>query len=110
MGRKEMVDIASRSNSVDNVNKNYTTFFFYNFPNRYWARDMFDVFSNHVKVKKVVILARRDGKGRRFGFVRFFNVMEVERMAIFLDNIFVEGEKLYMNLPNVKIIRKTGPR
>lgn len=63
---------------------------------------MFDVFLEHGRVLEVVISARKEGIRMRFGFGRFLDVTEPERMAIKLDNFFVESVKLHANLARFK--------
>lgn len=92
-------DIASKSRGYVGGNKDVVSFFFTNFPDRYRACDMYDIFSTHGKVVEVFIPAMKDGRRKRFGFVRFQDVLEPERMVIKLDNIFVEGLKIHVNLP-----------
>lgn len=87
-----------------------TSFFFSNFPEKCWARDMYEVFSKHGRVKEVVIPARRNGMGKIFGFARFYDIKEPERMVVILDNIFVKGEKLHVNLPRFQRVQIQDPR
>lgn len=104
------VDIASRPSGQVEDKKIISSFLFSSFPNRFRARDMYDVFSVHGRVVEVVILARREGSRKRFGFVRFLNVREPERMATILDNILVEGKKLHVNLHRFKYDDHLGLR
>lgn len=48
-------------------------------------------FSEHGRILEAVIPIGKEGRQRRIGFVRFLDMNELERMAIKLDNIFVEG-------------------
>lgn len=93
------VDIATSSSKMVVESKEVVSFFFTNFPDWYKARDMFDIFSEHGKVVEVFIPARKEGGRKRFGFVRFLNVSEPQRMVVRLDNIFVRGVKIHVNLP-----------
>lgn len=76
-----------------------TSLYFTSFPDSWSAWDMLQLFDKQGRVHEVVIPARRNAQGRRFGFARFLNVREPERLALILDNIFVEGEKIHVNLP-----------
>lgn len=42
---------------------------------------------------------KREGGWRRFVFIQFLKAKEPERMVIYLDNIFAEGEIIHVNLP-----------
>ncbi|CAK8562795.1 unnamed protein product [Lathyrus sativus] len=59
---------------------------------------MFDVFKEHGLVWEVFIPARRDKKGKWFGFARFRKVKEARLMAVKLENIIIRG-KIFANLP-----------
>ena len=57
-------------------------------------------FSNWGKVWKVFIPRTKNKLGHRFGFVRFKEVMDVQRLERQLDNnIFLGGVKLFVNRP-----------
>lgn len=58
-------------------------------------------FQNMGGVVEVFILARKEERWKRFGFLRFQNVSELERMATRLDNIFLVGVKIHVNLLRV---------
>lgn len=75
------------------------SFFFTSFPENMMARDLYEVFKEYGEVDGVIIPERRDRSGKRFGFVRFFEVVDDERMAVKLDNIFIGKEKLFVNVP-----------
>ncbi|KAI5403769.1 hypothetical protein KIW84_051070 [Lathyrus oleraceus] len=76
-----------------------TSFFFSSIPDSFNARDLHEVFSRFGEVDEVVIPMKKDVRGKRYGFVRFFNVADSTRMACKLDNIFVENVKLQVNIP-----------
>ncbi|MCI67715.1 hypothetical protein A2U01_0088974, partial [Trifolium medium] len=46
---------------------------------------MANVFQNYGDIAEVVIPARRDRRGRRFGFARFDNVVNIRRFEYELD-------------------------
>lgn len=48
---------------------------------------------------EVVISPRRDRRGRIFWFARFINVRDVQHLATKLDNLVLEGRKLFANIP-----------
>ncbi|XP_058776480.1 uncharacterized protein LOC131650787 [Vicia villosa] len=76
-----------------------TTFFFTSFPDKLGAKDLVRVFGDYGRVDEVVILARRNKQGRKFGFVRFFEVSDVDMLALKLDKIFLGKQNLFVNLP-----------
>ncbi|KAI5430636.1 hypothetical protein KIW84_035011 [Lathyrus oleraceus] len=76
-----------------------TSFFFSSIPDSFNAKDLHEVFSRFGEVDEVVIPMKKDVRGKRYGFVRFFNVVDSSRLACKLDNIFVENVKLQVNLP-----------
>ncbi|KAI5434218.1 hypothetical protein KIW84_021184 [Lathyrus oleraceus] len=76
-----------------------TSFFFSSIPDSFKARDLHEVFSRFGEVDEVVIPMKKDVRGKRYGFVRFFNVIDSRRLVCKLDNIFVEDVKLQVNIP-----------
>jgi len=62
------------SRKIQNNSYDFTTFFFANFPNGYGEMDMIKIFRRWARVKEVFIARRLNKWGRRFGFVRFFEV------------------------------------
>lgn len=104
------VDVARNSRRLSKEPQNVVSFFFSNFPESYRAADMYRVFVDHGSIEEVVIPARRDGRRKRFGFMRFHDVLDPERMAIRLDNLFVEGIKLHVNLPRYSRDHGIEPR
>lgn len=42
---------------------------------------------------------KRDKNGRRFGFVRFIPVKNVDVLATRLNNIFIDDQKIFVNIP-----------
>jgi len=77
-------------------------FFFANFPNGYGEIDMIKVLPRWARVKEVFISRRRNKWGRRFGFVRFFEVRNVRRLQRDLDQIYIGNLKLHVNIPRYR--------
>lgn len=50
-------------------------------------------------LKEVIISPRRDKRGRKYGFARFRNVGDEKMLAVKLDNLVLEGRKLFANIP-----------
>ena len=78
--------------------QDFTTFFFSNFPNEYGEVEMFKVFQSWARVKEVFVSRRLNKWGRRFGFVRFFDVRNVKWLESELDQLYVGNRKLYVNV------------
>ncbi|PNX97063.1 cysteine-rich receptor-like protein kinase, partial [Trifolium pratense] len=72
-------DVAMAFKSRREDNAKYKTYFFSNFPENHGAQAMLNIFRKYGKVVKVVIPAKRDKGGRRFGFARFDQVRDVRR-------------------------------
>lgn len=75
VGKKMLSDVA-RSYSLFPKASQRMTFFFTNFPENFHAKHMLKAFSHYGDFEEVVIPARRDKIGKRFGFARAVNVRE----------------------------------
>jgi len=80
------------------MNNNETTFFFSNFPNNFGEYDMWKIFQRWGRLKEVFISRRLDRKGRRFGFVRFWNVKHQGQLESELDAIRIGNIKMQVNI------------
>jgi len=78
---------------------NFTTFFFSNFPNGFGEKDMLKVFQKWARVQDVFISRRLNKWGKRFGFVRLFDVKNVGKLERELDQIYIGSTKLFVNIP-----------
>lgn len=92
------VDVA-RSYAYYPKDSTRTTFFFTNFPDNFHAKHMLKSFLHCGDIEEVVIPAKRDKIGKRFGFVRVVNVQEPERFGVKLDNIIIGRERIMINMP-----------
>jgi len=63
---------------------------------------MFKVFQRWARVKEVFVSRRLNKWGRRFGFVRFFDVRNVKWLESELDQLYVGNRKLYVNVPKYR--------
>jgi len=81
---------------------NFSTFFFSNFRRGFGEYDMLKIFQKWARVKEVFISKRPNKWGRRFGFVRLFDVENVFRMEKQLDQIYIGNMKLYVNIPKYR--------
>ena len=80
----------------------FTTFFFSNFPNGFGEMDMHKVFQRWARVKEVFISRKLNKWGRRFGFVRFFEVRHVGKLEKESDQIYIGNMKLHVNIPRYR--------
>jgi len=64
--------------------------------------DIFKVFQKWLRVKEVFISCRLNKWGRRFGFVRFFEMENVGHMGKELDQVYLGNIKLYVNIPRYR--------
>jgi len=89
--------------------RNFTTFFFSNFPVNYGEYDMFKTFQRWARVKEVFISRRLNRWGRILGFVRFFEVRDVRRLEKELDQIYIGKMKLFVNIPKYRRAERAQP-
>jgi hypothetical protein len=75
-----------------------TTFFFTDFPTNFGAQAMFNAFHYYGDIREVVIPAKRDRGGRRFGFARFAQVTDARRLEVELGSLTVGRDKISVNL------------
>ncbi|MCH89313.1 hypothetical protein A2U01_0010208, partial [Trifolium medium] len=92
------LDIATAFRNNREKNVNYTTYFFSDFPESFGAKAMLNVFQNYGDIMEVVIPAKRDKGGRRFGFARFDRVENPRSFEYELDHIIIGRDKLSVNL------------
>nr|GEY12593.1 nucleotide-binding alpha-beta plait domain-containing protein [Tanacetum cinerariifolium] len=82
----------------DDVSKNSTSIFVTNFPESFTAKDLFHSCKVYSHVVDSFIPLKRSREGKRFGFVRFINVFNVERLVSNLCTIWVGRIKLHANI------------
>ncbi|PNX93753.1 hypothetical protein L195_g016912 [Trifolium pratense] len=96
--KKYKSDIATARNHNKDNNNILTTYFFTDFPDSFGAKAMFNVFHHYGDIMEVVIPAKRDKGGRRFGFARFDRVADSREFESTLDNIIIGRDKISVNL------------
>jgi hypothetical protein len=86
-GKQLNFDIATANRSNTALLDNITTYFFTNFPDSFGAKEMFNAFQYYGDINEVVIPAKRDKGGGRFGFARFNRVVDAHHSELELDTI-----------------------
>ncbi|PWA95479.1 hypothetical protein CTI12_AA008670 [Artemisia annua] len=82
----------------DDVSKISTSIFITNFSESFTAKDLFHSCKVYGHVVDSYISFKRSKAGKRFGFVRFINVFNVERLVNNLCTIWVGNLKLQANI------------
>jgi len=79
-----------------------TSFFFTNFPDHFFERDLWKVFQRWGRVLDVFISRKLNARNQRFGFVRFHGVTDVFCLEKELEAIWIGTWKLHVNLPKYR--------
>ncbi|GKA57086.1 nucleotide-binding alpha-beta plait domain-containing protein [Tanacetum coccineum] len=93
-----MVAVRSQRSKEDDVLKISTSVFVTNFPDRYTAKELWNTCKTYGHVVDAYIPDRRSKAGKRFGFVRFINVFDVERLVTNLCTVWVGNFKIHANV------------
>ncbi|MCH95313.1 RNA recognition motif, partial [Trifolium medium] len=83
---------------ITKLDKVTTSFFVTNFPDDATSGDLWKLFLKFGKVGEVYIPKKLDKRGRRFGFVKFKEVKEVEELSDSLRDVWMGMYKLRVNL------------
>ncbi|GKU91023.1 hypothetical protein SLEP1_g4952 [Rubroshorea leprosula] len=78
------------------IYKQATTFFFTNFPEEWNYEDMWKTFGKYGRIFAIYSPERRSRNGGRFGFVRFLDLKNSKDLERQLDQIRVEGRKIWV--------------
>ncbi|CAK8543276.1 unnamed protein product [Lathyrus sativus] len=62
------------------------------------AKEMYEEFQCYTHIDEVIISFKRDIRGRRYDFVRFFYVKDEDLLAVKLNNIFIDRKKMFVNV------------
>nr|GFA06525.1 RNA-directed DNA polymerase, eukaryota, reverse transcriptase zinc-binding domain protein [Tanacetum cinerariifolium] len=89
--------MGSYRSKENDVNRISTSIFVTNFPDSFKAKDLFHVCKQYRHVVDSFIPLKRTKEGKRFGFVRFINVFNVERLVSNLCTICVDRLKFHAN-------------
>ncbi|GJZ06340.1 RNA-directed DNA polymerase, eukaryota [Tanacetum coccineum] len=82
----------------DDLSRISTSIYVTNFPESYSAKELFHVCKQYGHVVDSFIPAKKSKDGKRFGFMRFINVFNVDRLVGNLCTIWVNRLKLHANL------------
>lgn len=63
---------------------------------------MYETFKNYGEIDEVVIPSKRDVRGRRYGFARYFKVRDKYLFSTMLNKKFIGNRNLYVNIPRFK--------
>ncbi|GJU32084.1 nucleotide-binding alpha-beta plait domain-containing protein, partial [Tanacetum coccineum] len=102
MGIDDWQEVSRKKNRYrtkdDDVIKISTSIYVSNFPESFSAKDLFQTCKQYGHVVDSFIPQKRTKEGNRFGFVRFINVFNVDRLVNNLCTIWVGRFKLHANL------------
>nr|GFB61961.1 ChaC-like family protein [Tanacetum cinerariifolium] len=94
----------------DEVLKISTSVFVTNFPDQYSAKDLWNTCKQYGYVVDVFIPNRRSKSGKRFGFVRFIKIFDVERLVNNLctiqqatNDFTVEGRVAWVEIEGIPL-------
>ncbi|GKC55783.1 RNA-directed DNA polymerase, eukaryota [Tanacetum coccineum] len=82
----------------DDVSKISMSVFITNFPESFSAKDLFHSCKQYGHVVDTFTPTKRSKTGKRFGFVRFINVFNEERLVNNLCTIWIDRSKLHANI------------
>ena len=105
----KIYDVSGDARRAQQSPRNFKTFFFSNFSVNYREYDMINTFQRWTRVKKVFISRRLNRWGRRFGFIRFYEVGNIRRLEKDLDQIHLGNMKLHVNIPKYRRVEIAQP-
>ncbi|CAK8572844.1 unnamed protein product [Lathyrus sativus] len=76
-----------------------TYIFITKFLDRMRAKDLYLLMKDFGDVDGVFIPHKRDRRGKKYDFMRFFDVDDARSLVLKLDKFFIERRKLFDNLP-----------
>ncbi|GJX40529.1 RNA-directed DNA polymerase, eukaryota [Tanacetum coccineum] len=82
----------------DDVQQISTSVFVTNFPDQFSAKDLWNTCKQYGYVVDAFIPNRKSKAGKRFGFVRFIKIFDVDRLVNNLCTMWVERHKIHANL------------
>nr|GEV66205.1 RNA-directed DNA polymerase, eukaryota, reverse transcriptase zinc-binding domain protein [Tanacetum cinerariifolium] len=91
--------MGSYRSKEDEVVKISTSIFVANFPDSFGAKDLWNTCKQYGQVVDAYIPYRISKAGKRFGFIRFIKVLNVDRLVNNLCTVWVGRHKLQANIP-----------
>ncbi|GJV76435.1 nucleotide-binding alpha-beta plait domain-containing protein [Tanacetum coccineum] len=82
----------------DDVNRVSTSIFITNFPDSFTAKELFYACKQYGHVVDSFIPMKRSKEGKRFSFVHFINIFNVDRLVSNLCTIWVDRLKFHANI------------
>ncbi|GKC18060.1 nucleotide-binding alpha-beta plait domain-containing protein [Tanacetum coccineum] len=89
--------MGSKRTKEDDVLKISTSVFVTNFPEQASAKDLWNACKQYGHVVDAFIPNKRSKAGKRFGFVRFIKVFDVERLVGNLCTVWIGKHRIYAN-------------
>ncbi|GJV11623.1 RNA-directed DNA polymerase, eukaryota [Tanacetum coccineum] len=90
--------MGSYRSKEDDVSKISTSIFITNFPDSFSAKELFNSCKQYGHVVDAFIPNKRSKAGKRFGFVRFINILNEERLVNNLCTLWVGRFKFHANI------------
>ncbi|MCI24348.1 hypothetical protein A2U01_0045531, partial [Trifolium medium] len=85
-----------------------TSFYVTNFPDSTTTTELWELFSKYWKCGEVFIPKKLDKSGKRFGFARFEDVVDQQRLLSKIEETWIGTYKIRANLP--RFGRGEGPK
>ncbi|GJY20271.1 DIE2/ALG10 family protein [Tanacetum coccineum] len=89
--------MGSKRTKEDDVLKIFTSVFVTNFPEQASAKDLWNACKQYGHVVDAFIPNKRSKAGKRFGFVRFIKVFDVERLVGNLCTVWIGRHRIHAN-------------
>ncbi|GJQ90373.1 RNA-directed DNA polymerase, eukaryota [Tanacetum coccineum] len=90
--------MGSHRSKEDEILKISTFVFVTNFPKQFKAKNLWNTYKQYRYVVDAFILIRRAKDGKRFGFVRFIKVLDVDHLVSNLCTVWVGRYKIHANV------------
>ncbi|GJS16265.1 nucleotide-binding alpha-beta plait domain-containing protein [Tanacetum coccineum] len=102
-----MVNFRSKEDDVARIS---TSVYISNIPDSINAKDLFQACKQYGHVVDSFIPIKRDKYGKRFGFVRFINVFNTERLVNNLCTVWIDRYKIQANIAHFQRSHGKGPK
>ncbi|PWA79095.1 hypothetical protein CTI12_AA209760 [Artemisia annua] len=96
--KEDQYVMGSYKSMEDDVMKISTSIFVTNFPEQTSAKDLWMACKQYGQVVDAFIPIRRSKIGKRFGFVRFIKIFDVERLVNNLCTVWIGSHRLHANV------------